>query len=76
MGPYFWFGGAPGQPLPLIDDYPNSLRPTRNKEGVRPVRVNHHEVPGSSFMLRNSLVEVLEDLFGNLDKEEDGAPHR
>ncbi|MFN3538407.1 MAG: hypothetical protein ACK4Y4_13265 [Brevundimonas sp.] len=21
MGPYFWFGGAPGQPLPVIDGY-------------------------------------------------------
>ncbi|WP_372922651.1 hypothetical protein [Roseovarius sp.] len=23
MGPYFWFGGAPGQPLPAIEGYPN-----------------------------------------------------
>lgn len=74
MGPYFWFGGVPGQPLPAIDGYPNALRPTRNKEGVRPVRVNHHEVPGSSFMLRDSLVEILEDLLGDLGKEEAGAP--
>lgn len=69
MGPYFWFGGAPGQPLPAISSYPNARRPTRNKEGVRPIRTNHHEVPGSAFMQRDSLLEVLEDLFGDLPKE-------
>lgn len=69
MGPYFWFGGAPGKPLPAIDGYPNALRPTRNKEGVRPVRANHHMVPGSQFMQRESLEDVLEDLFGDFLRE-------
>lgn len=73
MGPYFWFGGTPGQPLPAIDCYPNALRSTRNKEGMRPVRANHHEVPGSAFMQRNSFMEVLEDLLGDLGKEEDAG---
>jgi hypothetical protein len=71
MGPYFWFGGRPGQPLPAIDGYPNALRPTRNKDGVRPVRANHHEVPGALFVQRNSLEQVLADLFGPLQKRAD-----
>ena len=73
MGPYFWFGGTPGQPLLAIDGYPNALRPTRNKEGVRPVRSNHHEVPGSVFMQRDSLVEVLEELLGDLGRKQVGT---
>ncbi len=52
MGPYFWLGGAPGEPLPPIAHHPNTLRPTRNKAGVRPVRSNHHDVPGSAFAER------------------------
>lgn len=74
IGPYFWFGGAPGKPLPAISGYPNALRPTRNKEGFRPLRANHHEVPSSVFTQRDSLIEVLENLFGSFEKEGAGAP--
>lgn len=74
IGPYFWFGGAPSEPLPAISGYPNALRPTRNKEGFRPLRANHHEVPGSVFTQRDSLIEVLENLFGSFEKEGAGAP--
>jgi hypothetical protein len=66
MGPFYWFGGAPGQPLPPIADFPNSLRVTPNKEGVRPVRQNHRDVPASRFRLLATLDEALEALFGPL----------
>lgn len=66
MGPYYWLGGAPGQPLIAITQYPNSRRVTPNKTGVRPVRKNHFDVPGSAFVARNSLSEILENLFGDL----------
>ncbi|MBZ9898638.1 hypothetical protein LB545_30475 [Mesorhizobium sp. BR1-1-6] len=66
MGPFFWFGAAPGEPLAALDHYPNSLRVTPNKTGVRPIRKNHHEVPGAAFIPRSSLQEILADLFGNL----------
>ena len=66
MGPYFWLGGAPGEPLPPIAGYPNTLRPTRNKDGLRPVRSNHHNVPGSAFQERGMLEEILQDLLGDL----------
>jgi hypothetical protein len=41
MGSFFWFGGAPGEPLPPIAGYSNPLRATHNKDGVRPPRRNH-----------------------------------
>jgi hypothetical protein len=49
MGPFFWFGAAPGMPLPTIDGYPNPLRATHNKQGVRPLRKNHRLIPREIF---------------------------
>jgi hypothetical protein len=66
MGPYFWLGGSPSAPLPPIAGYPNSRRTTHNKDQVRPIRSNHHDVPGSAFRRRDTLEEILQDLFGEL----------
>lgn len=72
MGPFFWFGGPPGAPTPPLDAYAASLRPTRNRDGVRPVRQNHVDVPGSAFRELAALSDVLEALFGPLTP--DAAP--
>ena len=40
MGPFFWFGGAPGEPLPVLDSYKGLRRATHNKAGERPLRKN------------------------------------
>jgi hypothetical protein len=66
MGPFFWFGGRPGEPLPAIAGYPNPLRTTHNKDGVRPLRQNHRAVPGTAFRKLETLHEVLGQLFGEL----------
>lgn len=66
MGPFFWFGGAPGERLPAIDDYANPLRATHNKGGERPLRKNHRLVPGGQFRALATLDDVLEALFGPL----------
>jgi hypothetical protein len=62
----FWFGGAPGEPLPPLSSYANPLRTTHNKEGVRPPRQNHREVPGTAFREVATLDELLALLFGRL----------
>ena len=67
LGPFFWFGGAPGEPLPPIDQYPNPLRATHNKAGVRPSRQRHREIPGTKFV-EMTFAQVLEALFGDLAK--------
>jgi hypothetical protein len=66
MGPFFLFGGAPGERLPQIEHYPPPLRATHNKDGVRPERVNHRSVPGSEFHILESVDDVLDALFGPL----------
>jgi hypothetical protein len=68
MGPYFWFGGGPGAVLASIEQYPSPLRPTRNKDGVRPLRKNHRNVPGSEFTPLKTIDEVLAVLFGSLNE--------
>jgi hypothetical protein len=66
MGPFFWFGGLPGQPLPAIDSYPAPRRSTHNKAGVRPPRENHRLVAGKDFSRLETLKEVLVQIFGEL----------
>jgi len=64
MGPYFWFGGAHGQPLPPIEQYEIPLRATHNKHGERPPRQNHRLVPGAAFEQLVDLEDVLARLLG------------
>ena len=68
MGPFFFFGGPPGERLPRIEHYPSPLRATHNKDGVRPERINHRSVPGSEFRVLESLDDVLDALFGRLPR--------
>jgi hypothetical protein len=66
MGPFMWFGGAPGSPLPDVSGFPNPKRPTHNAKGERPIRKHHHMLPPSVFTKLNTLDEVIECLFGEL----------
>jgi hypothetical protein len=66
LGPFYWFGDAPGKPLPDIAGFPNPRRATHNKAGVRPLRQNHREVAASQFTVVSSFPGILEKLFGSL----------
>lgn len=66
LGPFFWFGGNPGEPLPAISHYGIPRRTTHNKEGLRPERLNHRAVPGSKFLMLPTLADVLDALFGQI----------
>jgi len=66
LGPYFWFGGAAGEPLPGVSGYSIPLRATHNKLGVRPPRPNHRLIPKVAFKRLDSLDDVLIELFGPL----------
>ena len=63
-GPFYWFGGKPGKSLPPIAHYPKPRRSTHNKQGQRPDRQNHGNLPSSEFRLLPTLDDVLEALFG------------
>lgn len=69
LGPFFWFGGAPGERLPQIEQYPAPLRATHNKKGVRPARLNHRLVPKTEFTALHAIDDVLTKLFGRAGHE-------
>lgn len=69
MGPFFWFGGAPTEPLPNIEPLEVPLRATHNSQGTKPPRVNHRLVPKSAFLELKTIEAVLEKLFGDLHDE-------
>lgn len=66
LGPFRWFGGLPGEPLPDILGRPNPKCATHNAEGVRSVRKNHHVLPPAAFTKLRTLEEVVVRLFGEL----------
>lgn len=64
VGPWYFFGSAPGKPLPSMKSFTTPLRATHNKDGVRPERTKHRLVPGKKFKRLDTLEEVLVELFG------------
>ena len=65
---FLWFGGVPGQPIPDIASLKRAKHTKANVQGVKSERENHRVVPRSRFERLAKLDEVLERLFGPLDK--------
>lgn len=81
LGPFWWFGAAPGEPLPDLSSFASPKRIGRRESGERPLRVNHSKVPASYFHRVDSIDEILELMFGSLPTgkppavlEEDATP--
>ncbi|USU06596.1 hypothetical protein NF699_08050 [Sphingomonadaceae bacterium OTU29LAMAA1] len=66
IGPFWWFGGGPGEPLPDLLGFKNPKRNGRNKAGDRPPRRNHSKVPTRYFRRVDGIDAILEILFGPL----------
>ncbi len=66
IGPYWWFGGEPGEPLPDLSGFASPKRIRRTKDGQRPPRPNHSKVLTRYFRQVNDLNGFLEMLFGPL----------
>ncbi|RKK04664.1 hypothetical protein EBE87_23185 [Pseudoroseomonas wenyumeiae] len=69
MKGYWWFGGAPGQPLHDLSGFGSPKRIGRRETGERPLRMNHGKVPAARFRRIDTMNEVLETLFGPLPTE-------
>jgi hypothetical protein len=72
LGPFLWFGGAPGEPLPDISKYPVAKHTKGNAQGVKAERPNIRMIPRSGFQLVESMDEVLFLLFGQFTVVEAG----
>ncbi|WP_436642164.1 hypothetical protein [Microbaculum sp. FT89] len=59
QGPFLWFGGHPGDPLPELPD-----RVARHTRGARNERPSHRILPRSRFDVLQTIDEVVTRLFG------------
>lgn len=63
LGPFLWFGGAPGEPLPGLGDRVG--RHTKgNKDGEKLPRPDQRIVRESAFEIVSGIDELVERLFG------------
>jgi hypothetical protein len=64
LGPFYWFGGQPGSPLPQLGD-----RPVRHSKadsaGVKAVRPDLRRLPKGSFTRLESVADLVQALFGS-----------
>lgn len=66
LGPFWWFGGLPGELLPSIDDYPSGKHTTGDSKGVKKERPGIRRVPRRAFEVVDSIEEVAGCIFGHL----------
>lgn len=66
IGPFWWFGGEPGEPLPDLSSFASPRRMGRREGGDRPLRINHSKVPTKHFRKIATMDAMLETLFGQL----------
>jgi hypothetical protein len=63
LGPFLWFGGAPGDPLPPLSAYRIAKHTKGNSTGFKAERPNLRVVPKSRFTSLASIEEVINRLF-------------
>ncbi|MDQ7839462.1 MAG: hypothetical protein RDU83_00365 [bacterium] len=66
LGPFLWFGGPPGEPLPDLSGYPTGKHTKGNARGVKLQRPRLRMLPRSAFQQLASITEVADHLFGPL----------
>jgi|SRR5579883_1142478 len=63
---FYWFGNAPGQPLPALSGFKPTKKLRRDREGKKPPRQNHVDVPISRFSEVPDIAALIGRLFGTL----------
>ena len=64
LGPFLFFGGLPGEPLPDLSGFRVAKHTKGNSEGVKAERPAIRTVPKGRFRQYETSVEVYEALFG------------
>ena len=64
LGPFLWFGGKPGKPLPDISGFPVAKHTKGNAEGKKAERKNIRVINKGRFTKVESISGVIEKLFG------------
>ena len=64
LGPFYWFGGLPEEPLPDIMSLQVAKHTKANAEGKKSDRPNLRRIGRSKFMRIDSMDDLVEQLFG------------
>lgn len=64
LGPFLFFGGAPGAPLPSMEGFRLARHTKGDKDGVKAFRPNLREVPKGQFIVLPTLETLFDALFG------------
>jgi len=76
LGPFLWFGGAPGKPLPDLKRFPVAKHTKGNAQGVKLQRPNLRVIRRSDFQGLETLSELARRLFGPLPGGAESYPIR
>jgi hypothetical protein len=63
LKPFWWFGNAPGTPLPSIE----GLRLGKQTRGYKRERASIRSIPRSKFTRLDTIAEVVQELFGDVE---------
>ena len=66
LGPFLWFGAAPGLPLPDISTFKVAKHAKGNAQGIKLERPNVRVIPKSRFESIATIGELVIKLFGSL----------
>ncbi|GAB2580737.1 hypothetical protein GCM10027034_09760 [Ramlibacter solisilvae] len=72
LGPFYWFGAQPGQPLPELTSFPVAEHTKGNAQGVKALRPNLRTLPLSAFDHVPTIPKLAEKLFGIAAEERGG----
>ncbi|XLY86254.1 hypothetical protein ACK8QS_11735 [Ectopseudomonas mendocina] len=64
LGPFLFFGGLPGQPLPHLDGYKTATHTKANSEGIKAERPHLRLIPRAHFRKVDSIDALYLELFG------------
>jgi hypothetical protein len=64
LGPFLWFGGAPGEPIPDIKEFKVAKHTRANAQGVKKERPNQRSIPKSKFENIPDFEALVTKLFG------------
>ena len=64
LGPYFWFGGQPGERMPDIAGFKTARHVRANSEGKKAERPNHRVLPRFRFERIDGIGALIARLFG------------
>jgi hypothetical protein len=64
LGPFYWFGAEPGQPLPELSSFAIAKHTKGNAQGVKAPRPNLRVLPLSAFEPIATIPKLADKLFG------------